>query len=247
MTPREHDIMREVEDSYWWYQALRQHVADSLVPASPSFTLLDAGCGAGGMLHALRQKFPAAALTGIDQSKHALELTAARNTGARLLHASVNELPFPEDSFDVFLSLDVLTHAGVDDALALHEARRVLRPGGTLMVNLAAYNFLRGAHDQAVDAERRYTRRQLRALLAANGFAVQRMTYWNAMLMPPIVLARWLSRMRPPHEQPRSDLKPLPPFLNAFLQRTALLELGMSRHLSLPLGTSLLAVARKHG
>ncbi|MEP6698545.1 MAG: class I SAM-dependent methyltransferase [Verrucomicrobiota bacterium] len=247
MTPHEHDIMRAVEDSYWWYQALRQHVADSLAAASPRFSLLDAGCGAGGMLHVLRQKFPEADLTGIDQSEYALAVTAARGTGARLLHGSVNELPFPEDSFDFVLSLDVLTHAGIDDALALHEARRVLRPGGALVVNLAAFDFLRGAHDEAVDVDRRYTRPQLRALLAAEGFAVPRMTYWNATLMPPIALARWLSRVRPSHKQPRSDLKPLPPFLNAILQRIALLELSMSRHLSLPFGTSLLAFARKHG
>src|ERR1700730_7268247 len=130
MSPDDHDVMRSVEDHYWWYQALRQHVAATIEPAPPHFSLLDAGCGTGGMLKVVRQKFPAADLTGIDQSTHALELTAARKTGAKLISASVHELPFPENSFDFVLSLDVWSSVGLDESLAVHEAHRVLRPGG---------------------------------------------------------------------------------------------------------------------
>src|SRR5689334_2169143 len=121
MKPSEHDIMRSVEDSYWWYQALRQHVTESIDSESGNFSLLDAGCGSGGMLATLRQKFPRAGLTGIDESEHAIELCRGRELGARLLRAGVHELPFPADAFDFVLSLDVWTNAGVDDALAAHE------------------------------------------------------------------------------------------------------------------------------
>src|SRR5436190_15229635 len=184
MSPKENDIMRSVEDHYWWYQALRQHVVAAIQPAVPDFTLLDAGCGTGGMLNVVRQKFPAAYLTGIDQSTHALELTAARKTGAKLIPASVHELPFPENSFDFVLSLDVLSSIGLDERLAIHQAHRVLRPGGTLILNVAALEFLRGAHDHAVDADRRYTRRQVRELLKGAQFCLERLSYWNAILTP---------------------------------------------------------------
>ena len=107
MSPQENEIMRSVEDHYWWYQALRPHVAAAIQPTVPNFSLLDAGCGTGGMLKIVRQKFPAAELTGLDQSTHALELTAARNTGAKLISGSVLQLPFAENSFDFVLSLDV--------------------------------------------------------------------------------------------------------------------------------------------
>src|SRR5256885_2383661 len=158
MTPQEHDVMRAVEDRYWWYQALRQHVAASLEPPHDKFSLLDAGCGTGGMLLELRAKFPLAELTGVDESEHALQLAASRETGARLVRASVHDLPFPENAFDFVLSLDVWSHAGVDDALAAHETHRVLRPSGGLIFNLAAFEFLKGAHDCAVDVDRRYSR-----------------------------------------------------------------------------------------
>jgi ubiquinone/menaquinone biosynthesis C-methylase UbiE len=246
MKPEEHDIMRAAEDRYWWYQALRQHVADSIKPAATKFSLLDAGCGSGGMLAAVRAKFPQAELTGIDASEHAIELCRERNTGTDLIQASVHELPFPENRFDFVLSIDVWSHTGVEDALAAHETSRVLRPGGKLILNLAAFEFLKGAHDRAVDVDRRYTRGEVRALLEGANFEIERISYWNATLTPPIALLRWLSRRRPSAEE-RSDFRPLPPLVNTALRTLAALELSASRHLSLPLGTSVLAVARKHG
>jgi ubiquinone/menaquinone biosynthesis C-methylase UbiE len=247
MSPEEHDIMRSVEDHYWWYQALRQHVATAIEPASPHFLLLDAGCGTGGMLNVVRQKFPVADLTGVDQSTHALELTAARKTGAKLFSANVHELPFPRNSFDFVLSLDVLVSVGVDDSLAIQEAHRVLRPEGRLILNVAALEFLKGTHDRAVGADRRYTQRQLQALLEGAHFQVERLSYWNATFTPPIALVRWLSRARSRTDKPRSDFRPLPPILNSLFKRVAALELSASRHVSLPFGTSLFAVARKNG
>ena len=239
--------MRSVEDCYWWYQALHQHVAASIPPARSHFSLLDAGCGTGGMLDVVRQNFPDADLTGVDASSHAIELAAARNLNATLRPANVHDLPFAEHNFHFVLSLDVLSHAGVDDSLAMHEMHRVLRPGGRLLLNLAAFDFLKGAHDCAVDVDRRYTRPQVRALLAGANFQIERLTYWNASFLPPIALLRWLSRRRAQSDDPRSDFGSLPAFLNSLLKSVAALELRASRHVSLPFGTSLFAVARKNG
>jgi SAM-dependent methyltransferase len=239
--------MRSVEDRYWWYQALRQHVAASIRPASPHFSLLDAGCGTGGMLEVVRQNFPDSDLTGIDASAHAIGLATARDIHATLRPANVHDLPFPENNFHFVLSLDVLSHTGVDDSLATHEMHRVLRPGGRLLLNLAAFDFLKGAHDCAVDVDRRYTRPQVRALLTGANFQIERLTYWNATFTPPIAFLRWLSRRRPQGHGPRSDFKSLPAPLNALLKSVAALELSASRHVSLPFGTSLFAVARKNG
>ena len=247
MSPDEHDVMRAVEDHYWWYQALRQHVAASIKPVSPHFSLLDAGCGTGGMLSLVRQNFPEADLSGIDESNHAVELTAARDTGARLRQASVHDMPFQADSFDVVLSLDVLSHAGVDDTLALHEMYRVLGIGGQLILNVAAFDFLKGAHDCAVNVNRRYHQRQLRTLLVGSRLQVERLSYWNATFTPPIALFRWLSRVCQRTDRPRSDFRSLPPLLNSIFKSVAALELSASRYVSLPFGTSLFAIARKNG
>jgi ubiquinone/menaquinone biosynthesis C-methylase UbiE len=176
MKPEEHDIMRSVEQSYWWYQALRRHVVDTIRPQPETFSLLDAGCGSGGMLARLRHEFPQAELTGVDESEHAIDLCLERDTGTQLVRAGVNELPFPDRTFDVVLSLDVWVNKGVDDALAAHETHRVLRLGGKLILNVAALEFLRGAHDEAVDAVRRYTRPQVDAVLKGANFDIERLS-----------------------------------------------------------------------
>ena len=244
MSPAEHDRMRAVEDDYWWYRALRKEVASMLRPMKSDFSLLDAGCGSGGMLALLSRRFPTAVFYGLDLSEHGVELTERRKTGATLMTGSVNQLPFSNSQFDFVLSLDVLTNRGVDDLVALHECNRVMRPGGELIINVAAFDFLRGSHDIAVDADRRYTRPQLRKLLQQAGFCVSRLTYWNMTLLPVIAMLRWQTRKRPSGEE-RSDFTSLPLGVNAALTQLVRFELMLSSVVPLPFGTSLLAHAIK--
>lgn len=244
MSAHEIEIMRSVEDNFWWYRALRARVVQCL-PAQSDFSLLDAGCGSGGMLAYVRKRFPKADLTGLDFSERAVELTRERELGATLLQGSTDALPFEDASFDVVLSLDVLTIAGVDAHRALREIHRVLRPGGLLIVNLPAFEFLRGSHDAAVNTARRYTRPGLQRMLRASGFRVEHSTYWNMSLMPAVAAVRYLSRGPARRGNVRSDLKPIFAPLNAALTAVTRLELALSRRVPLPLGTSVFAVARK--
>lgn len=245
MSPLEIETMRAVEDDLWWYRGLRGHVIASLAPTRTDFKLLDAGCGSGGMLARLRRHFPAASLTGLDYVPRALELTAERGLGAELIQGSADDLPFPENAFDVVLSLDVIILRGIDDQKALHEMHRVLRPGGTLLINVPAFNFLRGSHDAAVSIARRYTRPRLVQRLRSSGFSDHRISYWNMTLLPAVAAVRWASRKRAQEPDVRSDLAPLWPPLNRLLSGLTRTELALSRRLSLPFGTSLFAVAYK--
>lgn len=245
MSPEEYEIMRSVEDDYWWYRALRRHVVDAINPQFATGKLLDAGCGTGGMLATLRQRFRRMQLAGIDAGSRAVELARERKLDAELMQSSVDELPFASEAFDVVLSIDVITAATVDTNRAISEMRRVLRPAGQLILNVAAFRFLRGAHDVATNVTKRFTRPEIVQLLRAGGFIIERITYWNALLMPPVAVARWLSRRRA-NDQARSDFRPLPSAANAALRNIALLELHISRYLSLPFGTSLFAIARRN-
>ncbi len=177
------------------------------------------------MLARLRAAFPRARLTGIDLSETALGLTNDRNTGAELVRASTDDLPFPDASFDAVLSLDVLAFRGVDEFKALGEMHRVLRPGGTLVINVPAFDFLRGSHDVAVNQVRRYTRPQLSALLARAGFAETRSTYWNMSLLPAVAAVRWASRSQAQRANVRSDLLRKASPVNGLLRRLAHAEL----------------------
>ncbi len=245
MSDAEIETMRSVEDDLWWYHGLRGHVVNSIEPPRSDFALLDAGCGTGGMLERVRAAFPQAALTGLDFSPRALELTAARNLSATLEQGSADALPFADATFDIVLSLDVIVLHGVDDAKALREMHRVLKPGGRLIMNVAAFDFLRGSHDAATNMARRYTRPRLTTLLQSAGFTVGSMSYWNMTLMPAVAAVRRASRGRAQQPDVRSDLAPLWSPLNAALSLLVRAELALSRRFPLPFGTSLFAVASK--
>src|SRR5208283_3586518 len=115
----------------------------------------------------------------------------ARNKSvAALARGSVNALCFADDSFDAAVSADVLCHAAVDPDAALRELKRVLRPGGRLVVNMPAYQWLLSAHDRRVRNVRRLTATATAALLRQAGFTAVRVRYWNGLLLPMMVVQR---------------------------------------------------------
>lgn len=243
----EYDTMRSVEDTYWWYAGLHNLVAQNALLALRNFSLpkvLDAGCGTGGMMNVLHRVLPESELIGIDFSPSAVEFTQQRNIGI-VKQASVESLPFPNDFFDLIISLDVVCSEGVDDSQAFAEFYRVLKPEGSAIINLAAFDFLKGEHSLAGHEERRYTKRKLSRLLFNAGFVVEKMTYWNAVLFPVMALWRPISLIFANKKSPRSDLKPLPSFVNNALTWLILREIQLTQYLSLPFGSSVFAVAKK--
>src|SRR5262249_38126052 len=153
------------------------------VHAREARSFLDAGCGTGAMLQSLRQRRPEARVVGLDLSPFALE-RSRRRAAPHLVRGSIDELPIRSATFDVVTSHDVLYFEGIDDHEALCEFARVLVVDGTLILNLPAFDWLRGAHDDFVSGRRRYTREAIEALLSAAGFDVLFVSYWNAVLFP---------------------------------------------------------------
>jgi SAM-dependent methyltransferase len=249
MLDHEYDTMREVEDTYWWYQALRGYVAAEIkrLPlAGGPGRLLDAGCGTGGMMDRLRQTIPQWEITGLDFSPRAVDFTRRRGFD-QVLEARLDAIPSPDAAWDAVVSLDVLYHVSVNEPRAMTELFRVLRPGGTLLLNLPAFDCLGGYHDVAVQGARRYTASRVRQLLEERGFHVRRLHYWNAWLFPAVFAWRRLSRLFDSADANgvTSDLGLLPGPLNRVLLVLAGLDLQVCRVLRPPFGTSVFAVAEK--
>src|SRR4051812_5674137 len=121
-----------------------------------------------------------------------------REMGRRhLARASVTAVPFPAASFDIVTSFDVLYSLSDDDErTAIAEMYRLLKPGGFAIVNVAAMDVLRGDHSVLSREIRRYSRADLAGRLERGGFAIERLTYTNATLFPPLALVRLLQRLR---------------------------------------------------
>lgn len=249
MKREEFDRMYAAEDRLWWYQALRDHVLTMLGLAgsargSSPVRILDAGCGTGGMMARLQ---PFGQVVGVDLARFAVTVCRERRGLDATAVASIVALPFPDATFDLAVSLDVISDAGTgNDARALAELARVLRPGGRLCLNLPAYRWLAGEHDLAVETARRYTRGEVRDLLLAAGFVPERLTYWNTSLLPVVALARLASRLRRRSgAAAHSDITVPPAPVNQALLALVRLEGRLLRRFALPCGSSVLALARR--
>lgn len=243
MEPSEYDNVARLQNRHWWYGGMTAISLALLRGALPrrGLRLLDAGCGAGGMLRHLAEYGQAA---GIDL--HPLALKHARAASpAPLARASVERLPFAGSSFDVVTSFDVLYHLSVnDDLAALREFARVLRRGGALLIRVPAWESLRGAHDDIVHTRHRYRAAELRAKLLAAGFRIERLTYANALLFIPIAIRRAVQRAVAAWMRPHTDVELPPDALNQALELALRLEARWLRRFDLPFGVSLLALAR---
>jgi ubiquinone/menaquinone biosynthesis C-methylase UbiE len=182
-TPEYYARMRELELSGWWNAAMRNVAADLLNHAGVGAKgkLLDVGCGSGQTMMWFRQLNPGWESVGIDIAADGF--LAARQLGENVLAASALDLPFADGSFDLIVTLDVLQHLPLDggDLTALSEMRRVLRPGGYLLVRTNAQAFPTTPDDLAHDFHK-YETGELRRKLQGVGFDVLRLSRINALL-----------------------------------------------------------------
>lgn len=247
MLAHEYDTLREVEDRHWWHAVLRHLVLRALQDGLPNGgRILDAGCGTGGMMTFLNAQAPNFITHGVDISEIAVRYAQKRGL-ERVLMASVHDLPFEDESLDAVLSLDVLYHAGVDELRAMGEMTRVLRPGGLLLLNLPAFECLRGSHDKAVCGARRYTPCHVRFLVRDPSLEIVMYHFWNAWLFLPLLVWRHVSRLlsKGKKESAVSDLRLSPVWLENFMTRMGQIDAWLCRVLRLPFGSSLFVEIRK--
>jgi SAM-dependent methyltransferase len=160
-------------------------------------------------------------------------------------------LPFADETFDVVSAFDVLEHCE-PEALALAELRRVLRPGGRLLLSVPAYQWAWTDHDVANGHHRRYTRRRAVRAVRSAGFDVLRATYGFTAVFPAFAAERAVRRvrhqLRPSGAQGPADVVDVPsvsPLVERVLLRLCRLDERALRRGDLPFGSSVfLAAAR---
>ncbi|MCI0416654.1 class I SAM-dependent methyltransferase [bacterium] len=246
MEEREYEVLYQVEQKHFWYQALHKQIVDTLnelFPQRSEIRILDAGCGTGFLLQKMQTNNFAA---GIDLSEHALEFCARRKLN-NIARATVLELPFGSETFNAVVSADVLYHRNVpEDRRALLEFYRVLKPGGTLIVNLPAFEFLRSAHDSAIHTQRRYKKKQIEILMRSCGLKIDRLYYRNCLLFPLIAFLRILRKKNWKSGRiPESDVVLPPKFVNRSLARILFADDWLVKRIPFPAGISLFCVAFK--
>lgn len=229
--------MDAVEEQMWWYRALHSRLLQGL--AGLHGTVLDAGCGTGGFLARLAQDRPDLTTIGVESYASAAERAAAKS-GRPVYRSSVEDLPFEDNTFDAIVCADVLCHRSLDPLKALAEFRRVLRPGGRLILNLPAHEWLRSAHDSRVQTATRSSVSTVHRDLSDCGYTDLRVAYWNSLLLPLMVFQRKVLARR---SASNSDVKRFHPFANAVFFGVTEIERSLPRFF--PAGGSVMAMAHR--
>jgi len=240
MNPDEYTRMYEMEDRYWWFVARRRIALKLLVRylRAPSGVLLDVGCGTGVVLKELEKLGEPA---GLDMSAIALEYCQQRGL-TRLIRGDATAMPIRPNQCSAIVGLDVFEHIDRDGA-AFEEAFHGLAPGGILVLSVPAFQRLWGPHDIALMHFRRYTRPVLRDRLERAGFQIERLSYSVFLLFPIVVVVRFFEKRR--KGPAKASLVALPRWINSILIGIQAFEALLISVVSLPWGSSLIAVARK--
>lgn len=181
-----------LEENNWWFRVRRNIIFDLLktLKISKGSKILDFGCGSGFLVGKLQEQGYNA--YGTDQSDEAINYR--RDLVKNLSIQSTEKIGFPDDSFDLVMALDVVEHIK-DDALAVRELERVLKPGGFIIYTVPAYQWLWGVQDEVAQHYRRYTVGSLSKLVRQNtDLKIFRKTYFNTFLFPPIAVVRMVSK-----------------------------------------------------
>lgn len=245
----EYERLYNRERVYWWNIGRRRILEAALRRRAPapaaSLDVLDVGCGAGGNILFLKSF---GRVAGLDISDEALKFSR-REPFVALVRGSAEALPFPDKSFDVVSILDCIEHLE-DDARALRECRRVLKNDGVLLLTVPAHQWLWSRHDEALHHKRRYTRRELGKKVRNAGFEIQEMSHFVIPAIPFLLLKKSIRRVKKtlfPNTAEIIDTYDviLPRFLNNTLIGWLAFERLCMRFFPLPIGSSLVVVARK--
>jgi SAM-dependent methyltransferase len=250
MNAQEYLHMYHEEERHWWYVGMRS-IALSVLPAFSvprQSRILDVGCGTGYNLGWLRDHYQAG-VAGVDCCSIALSFCLKRGE-QQLVQGNVAVLPFKSAAFDLVTAFDMLSEIRdkASRSHALKELLRVLRPGGRVLIRVAACKWLRSGHDVEVSTNHRFGRRELYDLLGGAGFEVVRLTYANTLLFPAASLWRLMKRagIAPGGSDVRSSTRG-PSGINSLLLSLLKLEAAILKNprTRFWIGLSLVALARK--
>lgn len=229
------DLEQNIGSDHFWFRGKRGLIRILLekagLPRGASILNLGAGTGddlevmgAFGRIHA------------VDCEQAALDSIDPLLVAEKLL-CDATRLPYPDASFDAAVAFDLLEHME-DDAAAVNEIARVLKPGGAFVFTVPAFGFLFSAHDRQLGHLRRYTKGMLRELLAP-WFERFEMGYWMSTLFPFIASARIMEKKRGKASSSAGPLNGL--FSLALSMENRLIALGIK----MPVGSTIYGVFRR--
>jgi len=184
----------DLERNHWWFRA-RKKIIHSLLKkyiGRQNASVLNIGAATG---ETSRMLGDFGNVTSVEYDKDCC-VFVKQKMDLDFIQASITELPFPGNSFDVVSAFDVVEHVE-QDAQAVKEIFRVCRPGGCIAVTVPAYRFLWSYHDDVNHHVRRYSLEELKNLFKDLDGKIIYSSYFNTFLFPPVALTRMIANVFP--------------------------------------------------
>ena len=186
-------MMYEAEEKLWWYRILHEKVLKEIqteFASNKNISILDIGCGTGGLLDFLRKKkYPN--LQGIDYSDNSIHFSKLRNLNVQKLSIDDVLTVSQEQKFDVIICNDVFYCLDKSQIVnALRNIEFLLKPNGIFLSNNNAFNIFYGTHDIAVGGKWRFTRNDFQEFTAKTSLQIQYYSYWTWVLSPLVFAIR---------------------------------------------------------
>jgi len=168
-------------------------VRTSLLRSVSSSVIMEIGCSSGFLIKDLIKSFPDATVVGADVVKEPLNKLARDLPGVPLIRFDLLKCPLPDQSVDVLVMLNVLEHIEDDDS-ALKNALKLLKPGGSLVIEVPAGPYLFDGYDAELHHFRRYSATELKRKLSGAGFIIVRQSHLGFILYPAFVAVKLFNK-----------------------------------------------------
>jgi SAM-dependent methyltransferase len=180
-------------DDHFIERASREHAVQEVASwlGGTELRIIDIGCSSGFLLRLLHQRFPNHALVGADCVLGPLERLSRSVQDIPLLQFDLLKCPWPEQSFDAVVLLNVLEHIE-DDLGAVRQVHRILKRGGVAILEVPAGPDLYDVYDRELLHFRRYRMADLLETLRTAGFEVVDRSHLGFFLFPGF----WLVKKR---------------------------------------------------
>lgn len=250
MKEKEYPKIYQIEDTYWWYQGTHSLIMNSIKKrlSAKNPKICDIGCGTGGLLQKLiKEGFPNS--YGFDVSPYAFQQLKKREKLSGVVwRGNVEQLALHDSSFDAITCIDVLCHSSVHkEEEALKEFFRILKPSGIFILQLPAFEFLKGTHSIAVQTRKRYRIGEVERYVKEAGFKIEFCSYRNTWFFPILLVWRMFSRLGVGGKKSNSstDMTKLPEGINTLLYILTKIENSLLTKFRFLLGVSIFCIARK--
>jgi SAM-dependent methyltransferase len=212
---------------------------------SAKAVIMEIGCSSGYLIRDMVKSFPEAVIIGADVVKGPLYRLARDLPGVPLIRFDLLCCPLPDQSVDVLVMLNVLEHLD-NDVEALQKAFNLLKPAGTLIIEVPASPYLYDDYDKELRHFRRYSAAELYKKLTTAGFTVCRKSHLGLVLFPVFATVKLFKKWFPSRKKGSVVREQARSTSNNILVKWALeLESKRLSDLQLPFGIRVLAVAVK--